>query len=356
MSTEVAIDATPGSITVPVSKSADLITKFLKARLVPMIKGSPGIGKSQIVHEVAKAFGLKVIDLRLAQCDPVDLMGFPAIDPVTGKAKYAPMDTFPVVGDEIPKGYNGWLLFLDELNSAPTTVQAAAYKIILDRMVGQYHLHKNVAIVGAGNLDTDGAITNELSSALKSRLVHLTVTTNLNDWQPWAIANGIDSRIISYLNWRPANLHNFRPDLPGDTYACPRTWAFMNQLLPHIVADSSNQDSLAMATGVVGSGVALEFLSFCGIHQNLPKLSEILAAPKLVTVPSDPSIVWALCGALSEGVTEKNCDTLMDYIVRLDVEFQIVFIRLAMARTKQAIVSQKSIVEWVKVNGKELFS
>ena len=126
---------------VKINQAAQMITKFIRAKIVVMLSGSPGIGKSHIVHQIAKEHGLKIIDLRLAQCDPCDLMGFPMID--GEKARYKPMDTFPIEGDDIPKGYNGWLLFMDELNSAAPAVQSASYKIILDRMIGNNRLHEN---------------------------------------------------------------------------------------------------------------------------------------------------------------------------------------------------------------------
>ena len=145
---------------VRISQATSMLTKYLQAKLVPMLTGSPGIGKSQIIHKIAEDFNLKVIDLRLSQCDLTDLLGFPQI---TGsKAGYVPMDTFPIQGDKVPDGYSGWMLFLDEMNGAVPAVQAAAYKLILDRMVGSYHLHKNVAIVCAGNLETDNGIVNPM--------------------------------------------------------------------------------------------------------------------------------------------------------------------------------------------------
>lgn len=107
-----------------------MISNFIKAKLVPMIEGSPGMGKSAIVHQIAEQYGLKLIDLRLSQCDPTELMGFPSIgsnvDRTKARAGYVPMDTFPLEDDSIPAGHNGWLLFLDEFNSAPPAVQAAA--------------------------------------------------------------------------------------------------------------------------------------------------------------------------------------------------------------------------------------
>ena len=113
---------------IKINEARKQIPLILMSKLVPMIHGSPAVGKSSIVLDVAKEYNLKVIDLRLSQCDPTDLMGFPDIarNLHRPKAGYVPMETFPIEGDEIPEGYSGWLLFLDEFNSAPPAVQAAA--------------------------------------------------------------------------------------------------------------------------------------------------------------------------------------------------------------------------------------
>lgn len=58
---------------VKLSQAHDMIVQCIKVGLVPIVKGSPAVGKSSIVHQIAKEFDLKVIDLRLAQCDPTDL-------------------------------------------------------------------------------------------------------------------------------------------------------------------------------------------------------------------------------------------------------------------------------------------
>lgn len=51
---------------VKVSQAISMVTGFIQAKLVPMLVGSPGCGKSQIIHQIAKEYNLKVIDLRLA--------------------------------------------------------------------------------------------------------------------------------------------------------------------------------------------------------------------------------------------------------------------------------------------------
>ena len=96
----------------------------ISAGLTPMVTSSPGLGKSSIIQKLAKDYKLKLLDFRLSQCTPEDLQGYPMRD--GNKATFTPFDIFPLEGEEIPDGYQGWLLFLDELTSAPKGVQAAA--------------------------------------------------------------------------------------------------------------------------------------------------------------------------------------------------------------------------------------
>ncbi|MFT2129828.1 MoxR family ATPase, partial [Staphylococcus epidermidis] len=91
-----------------------------------------------------------------------------------------------------------WMLFLDELTSATPPVQAAAYKLILDKMVGNKKLHPACFIVGAGNLESDNAVVPPMSTALKSRMTHLILKMDVPEWLSWAMDNGIDHRITDY--------------------------------------------------------------------------------------------------------------------------------------------------------------
>lgn len=332
------------------SQAAAMITAFIKAKLVPMIEGSPGTGKSQIVHQIAEHYNLKVIDLRLSQCDPCDLMGFPNIK--GNRAGYLPMDTFPIEGDEIPEGYNGWLLFLDEFTSTPPAVQASAYKVVLDRMVGNHKLHKNVAIVCAGNKETDNAIVQPMSTALQSRLVHMELVTDAKEWVEWAAKAGIDHRITSYINFKPSSLYTFTPDHTDKTYASPRTWEFADRLLK--VTNLEDKQFLPLLAGTLSEGVAREFLGFCKIHQTLPKLETILASPETVAVPEEPSILFALTGSLSHNASTDNFSQMMQYIQRMPVEFQVVCIRETVHRNKTMLAHQ-ALQKWITKNATELF-
>lgn len=338
---------------VKISQATRMITAAIKAKVVPMLKGSPGIGKSQIIWQIAAAYNLLVIDLRLSQCDPTDLMGFPQIDAARQKAGYLPMDTFPLEGEALPEGYAGWILFLDEANSAPKAVQAASYKIILDRKVGQRNLHKNCAVVAAGNLESDGAIVEPMSTALQSRMLHLDLVFDAKEWDEWATSLGqIDYRITSYGKYKPGNLHNFSPDHTDSTYACPRTWEFANRIMT--IMDTDSKDFLPMMAGVLGEGVAREFVGFCKIHNELLKPAQIEAAPETVKVPTEPSILFALTGSIAHNMTRDNGGAYMKFVQRLPVEFQVVCLRETIRRNKE-MMAHASIQKWITESATALF-
>lgn len=340
------------AITVNLNQAHDMILDVLKARLVPMLHGSPAVGKSAIVKAVAEENGLKVIDLRLSQCDPVDLMGFPRIDETTGKAGYVPMETFPLESDEVPEGYNGWLLFLDEISSAPRGVQAAAYKLLYDREVGLRKLHDNVFMVGAGNLETDNAIVEPMSTALQSRQVHMEIHLDHEVWLNWAMKHGVDHRITSYVQFKPSVLYTFSPDHTDKTYASPRTWEFASRLIQPY--EKLDHDQLALLAGTISEGVAREFIGFCKIYTELPTIQQVMSNPEGIRISDEPSILYALTGSIASHANDKTIDKLMAFVLRLPKEFQVVCLREVVRRDDSLLQSQP-VRDWVSVNATELF-
>jgi hypothetical protein len=338
------------NITVTVNQATTAITKIIRAGLVPFLHGSPGCGKSQIIHTLAETFNLKLIDVRLSQCDPTDLNGYPQI--IGGKASYIPMDTFPLEGDSVPEGYSGWLLFFDETNSAAAAVQSAAYKILLDRKIGQKKLHKNVAMACAGNLATDNAIVEEMSTALQSRLIHLELAISSDEWVKWAIAKGFDHRITSFIQFKPSNLFTFQPDHSDKTYSCPRTLEFANKIVK--ISDDVNEDLLPILAGTLSEGVAREMLIFFKIYKELPNISAVELDPLNIPMSTEPSVLFAMCGALANNMSNTNAVNLLKYIKRMPVEFQVICLHEALRRNK-TLITHTALQEWIASTSTEIF-
>ena len=337
---------------VSTAKLPDYLSSVMMAGITPMVKGPPAIGKSDIIRQIAKKYNLFVIDLRLSQCDITDLNGFPALNEARTKSSFVPMDTFPMEDDDIPTGYDGWLLFLDEMNSANMSVQAAAFKLVLDRAVGMRKLHKKVAIICAGNRDMDKAIVNRLSTPMQSRLAHFELTVDHKGWLLWAAENDIDHRIMSFISWKPEMLYNFKPDHNKDTYASPRTWEFASRLIKGIT-ELKNEHTPLIAS-VIDEAASREFRSYVKVYTSLLTIKQIIADPSGVTMPTEPATQYAISGKIGAEMDQKNVDPLMTFLGRMGIEFQIMSLQRALKRDS-ALMGHPVIKSWIQKYSQELF-
>ena len=339
-------------ISVSYTTAAACIKEAFRTGSVPYLKGSPGSGKSKMLQAIASQYKLKLIDLRLAMLEPTDLMGLPSIIPETGKFTYLPYSTFPLEDTPIPDGYVGWLLLLDEINQAERPVIKASYKLVLDRMVGDYKLHKNCFIALAGNLDTDRALTEEMGTAMQSRISpHLELRVDYKQWLDWANANKIDYRITSFIDFRPDLLHNFDPDHEDCTYACPRTWENVHKyiIMQDLEGPKLKDIHLPLLAGTIGSGAALEFVTYTKLFSELPKFGEIMANPTGVDFGDSPDCVYALTGLLAQNANPENIEKVLEFVTRLDGEFQALTIRAIRQRNPE-LTNAPEISEWIRVN------
>jgi hypothetical protein len=306
------------------------ISDCLEAGLVPMLHGSPGIGKSAIMKLVAEDYNLAMIDHRLSTSAPEDLTGLPGFD-ANGYARFSPFaDLFPIEGTPLDENKSGWMIFFDEMNSANKSVQAASYKVILDKMVGQHRLHSNVVLTAAGNLSTDRAIVNPLSTAMQSRLVHLILECDFQEWlTDVALAQNYDSRILAYLSYKPSSLMDFRPDHNENTFCCPRTWEFMNRL---IKGKAVTEEKTKLYGGTITSGVAVDFVQFTKVYEHLPNINVIVGNPTGVAIPGDSATKYATISHLLEKVSEDIFDPVATYVNRFGAEFRVLFFRGLMVK------------------------
>lgn len=309
------------SNTVTIKQLQPLLVDVIAQKLVPMVHGSPGIGKSDIIKSIADKHNLFLIDTRLSQADPTDMNGFPALNAEKTRSKYLPMETFPIEGDPLPDNYKGWLLFFDEFNSAPHSVQAATYKIVLDRQVGNHNLHNRVYMICAGNKESDKAIVNRLSTAMQSRLIHFELELDQPSWIVWATKKDIDYRIRSFIGFKSHMLNNFNPNHTDHTFACGRTWEFVSRLIKKYPDIPDNK--LPLITGTVGEGAGREFYTFSKIFPDLPKIGDIIKNPTGIPVPDEMSVKWALSGTIGNSMTTDNAEKLMQFVERLDPEFMV---------------------------------
>lgn len=319
------------------SQITSALMALLPLRQPVFLWGAPGVGKSQVVRQVASELGIELCDVRAVLLDPVDLRGLPRIDSSNRAAWCAPA-FLPTEGQGV--------VFLDELNAAPPLVQAACYQLVLDRRLGEYELPKGWAIVAAGNRETDRAVTHRMPSALANRFVHLDFEADLDDWVNWAVKNDIPGELIAFLRFRPELLHSFDPTRNEKSFPSPRSWEFVAKIMRSV---PDKKIFPAIAAGTVGLGAASELLGFLRVYEDLPDVDEILAQPLQSVLPEDPATLYALCQALAYRVGEQNVDALLEFALRLPPEFSVLLARDCVRRYP-AFVEHPDFERWAQMH------
>ena len=130
-----------------------------------------------------------------------------------------------------------------------------------------------------------------------------------------------------------------------------RTWEFTNRLVNGLPVTNADVPMLA---GTISEGLAREFIVFCQIYSKLPTIQSIVAAPDVVAVPTEPSILFALTGAIGNFANEDTITSLMVFINRLPIEFQVVTLR-DIVRRKKELLQNPAVLKWISQQATELF-
>jgi hypothetical protein len=286
-------------------KSAKRSIKYAIAKRRPVfLWGPPGIGKSDIVKQIGEDTNREVIDVRLALWEPTDIKGIPYYNSDLGTMVWAPPAELPTNPDSTA------IIFLDELNSAPPAVQAAAYQLILNRRVGTYELPKGVDLVAAGNREGDRGVTYRMPSPLANRFVHLEAKVDFDDWQDWATLNKVHAEVVGYVGFAKQDLYDFDPKSSSKAFATPRSWSFVSDLLQD---DDIDTDTLTnLIAGAVGDGLANKFMAHRKIAGRLPKAGDILDGKvkdlTIKEVSAMYSLTVSLCYELKDRAEKKAKD------------------------------------------------
>lgn len=326
-------------------RARELLKLYVSANIPTFLWGPPGVGKSSLVHQEAAADDAKVIDFRCSTRDPVALMGIPAVDGETAKWKVP--DEFPQVERDGERGF----LFLDELNVASPSMQAASFGLVLDRKVGEYVLPPLWKVIAAGNRQADKAAAQRMPSALANRFAHIDVDPDVDTTVQHFIDLDVDPLLLAFLRFRPALLHDMNGGADLRAFPTPRAWEQVAKVMK--APDALRSPAVA---GIVGEGAAAEFEGFVRVYRQLPSLDLVLANPNSAPVPTEPAAKFAIAAGLARKVTPKSFENGMIYVQRIQGrEFEIMF-TVDAVRRDPALSHTQAFTSWAVRNSDVTFN
>jgi len=303
--------------TVSISGAKSALRHAFKKRRPVFLWGPPGIGKSDAIHQLGSEMDAHVIDVRLSLWEPTDIKGIPYFNSTDSTMSWAPPVELPT--EELAAKHPVVILFLDEMNSAPPSVQAAAYQLVLNRRVGTYKLPDNVIVVAAGNREADKGVTYRMPAPLANRFVHLELRVDFDDWFQWAVANKIHKDVVGYISFAKQDLYDFDPKTASRSFATPRSWSFVSELLDDDLGDATLAD---LVSGAVGEGTGVKFMAHRKVAGRMPNPTDILSGKvkelKVKEISAMYSLTVSLCYELKDADQKKvkNWNEMADNFFR----------------------------------------
>jgi MoxR-like ATPase len=283
-----------------------VLETMIQAGVPTLVWGPPGVGKTALIRSLTQRRGWRLVEIIASLHDPTDFNGLPVVQ--NGSVRFVPPD-WVYQFEESGQG----ILFLDELTTAPPTVQAALLRLVLERKVGAHSLPAGVRVVAAANPPDMAANGWELAPPLANRFAHLTYSLDAGEWVKlfpsywgnppqlegveetvWARAR---ARVAAFISRRPQLLYTFNPDREESRFATPRTWDMFSRAWAAASLDPTSAGDLAAA--LVGDAPAAEFASWV-TTLDLREPAEILALGRAYRVPSRGDIAHAELTALAE--------------------------------------------------------
>lgn len=317
-----------------------LIAAAISAKQPVLITGAPGIGKTDVVKQAAKQANADLIIMHPCVSDPTDFKGLPAL--VGTQAEFLPF------GDLL-KLINATALtvcFLDDIGQAPPAVQAALMQLLLAREINGKKISEHVVFIAATNRKQDKAGVSGMLEPVKSRFASIVnMDVDHKSWIEWAIQANLPLEIISFIQFRPHLLHDFKASSDLVNSPCPRTVANLARLYNMNLPKEMHLEAFS---GAVGQGFATEFLAFLPIMKRLPNIDNILMGNDL-NPPKEIDVLFAVAVALSRKVTGQNITNAFNYVEKMQKEFQVLFVKAATKRDSE-LCNTREYIKWTTTN------
>lgn len=325
------------------AKQAQEALRFLFTNNYPvMLTGAPGTAKTALIEGIASEIDYEVIHAFLVSSDPTDFKGLPFAGKDGEQANFLPYgDLYRLIHATAPLIY-----FMDDFGQASPAVQAAAMQPVLARRFNGHKISDHVRFAAATNRKADRAGVSGILEPVKSRFTIIPLEVSADEWCEWALANGLPAELVAFTKFRPELLHKFEPQPEIKNYPCPRTVEKIGRMQNQGLPESIRFD---VFSGTAGEGYAMEYTDFLKIYNSLPDVDLMIQHPDDPVNITEPSVLYALAGALTARATEDSFANIIKVLSHLPGEISVLTMKMILAKDKK-LVNNPAFSAWVSRN------
>ena len=327
-----------------------------------LVQGHMGTGKSSILSILAEKYPTYVpcyFDCTTKDLGDITIPNVSKLDDGTGFVSYLTNEELGVHHDK------PIILMIDEYGKANPAVKNAMLRLMLERKIGSYKLHKDSLVFATTNLGAEG-VGDLIPPHARNRIVMSVMKKPTNmEWISWAINKGIDQTLLGWCKENPQlfysfedvknpddNPYIFHPKQQRASFVTPRSLEACSIWLEQ--RDKLDDTTLtSMLMGTIGERGAMDLMAFVKLADQLPSLESIKKDPKNAKVPTSASAVCMVVYRTLATLEKDWIDAWMDYLVRLDKEAQGMFangVRNPKYAKQSMVMTNKKFTKWAMDN------
>jgi len=286
-----------------------------------MLRGRHGIGKSELVYQIAETLSLPVVERRASQMTEGDLVGLPKTD--GDVTSFCPPDWFADAGSRAV------LLFLDEVDRAIPEVRQGIFELADSRKIFGNTLHPDTVLVAAVNGGEHGSQyqVGEMDPAELDRWTVFDVEPSIEDWLDWAKSNTADI-VWDFINQNRSHLEHGDDFEPNKVYPSRRSWKRLSDCLVSAnMVEAHNPTIFHLACGFVGFEAGVAFNDFVKNYERQVTVEMILDDGKVdktkdFNINDHCALIEKMDASeiFNAELTEQQCVNLANYFVSLPSE------------------------------------
>ena len=203
-----------------------------------LVMGPPGIGKTQIMEQVARECGVALVAYTITHHTRQSAVGLPFIQHKNyGGTEYAVTEytMSEIIASIYEKmeqtGLKEGILFIDEINCVSETLAPTMLQFLQQKTFGSHRVPEGWIIAAAGNPPEYNKSVKEFDIVTLDRVKKIDVQEDFSVWKEYAYQNNLHGAIISYLEIKKENFYRIQTTVDGKLFATARGWEDLSQII-----------------------------------------------------------------------------------------------------------------------------